>query len=80
MQRRRTVPFGEGESIQILSAEDLVVFKVIFNRDKDWSDVEEMLYALAGDLEADYVLTWLRRILDAGDPRLERFEQLLRAP
>ncbi len=35
MQRRRTVPFGEGESIQILSAEDLIVFKVIFNRDRD---------------------------------------------
>ncbi len=80
MGRCRTVPFGEGETIQILSAEDLIVFKVIFNRDKDWSDVEEMLYALAGDLDADYGLTWQRRILDAGDPRLARFEKLLRSP
>ena len=49
MQRRRTLPFGEGETLQILSAEDLIVFRVIFNCDKDWSDIEEMLCALAGD-------------------------------
>ncbi len=38
------------------------------------------LYALAGDLDADYVLTWQQRILDVGDARLEHFTKLLRAP
>src|SRR5690606_36278438 len=32
MERRRVYPFGRGETIYVLSAEDLVVFKAIFDR------------------------------------------------
>ena len=39
---RRTVPFADG-SIPILSAEHLVVCKAVFNRSKDWVDIESML-------------------------------------
>jgi hypothetical protein len=79
MERRRSVPFGEGDAITILSAEDLAVFKVIFDRDKDWDDLRELLYAQAADFDADTALDWLRRIL--GDaPRIARFEALLGAP
>lgn len=75
-ERRRAVPFGDVD-IEILSAEDLIIFKVIFDRPKDWDDVAEVLYALAGDFDASYALNWLRRILDADDARLARFEQAL---
>ena len=79
-ERARLVPFGEGVTLPILSAEDLAVFKVIFDRAKDWTDLAEMLYALGADFDGGYATEWLRRILDAGDARHGRIEALLRRP
>lgn len=78
-ERTRQVPFGAGDSIPVLSAEDLALFKALFDRDKDWRDIEEMLFALAGDFDAAYARGWLRRILAPDDERLARFEALLAA-
>jgi hypothetical protein len=80
LERTRTVPFGEDASIPILSAEDLAIFKVIFDRPKDWSDLAEMLFAQGPDFDAAYALDWLRRILAADDARLARFDELVRNP
>jgi hypothetical protein len=76
----RTVPFGASDSIPILDAEDLVIFKVLFDRPKDWSDIAEVLYARGPEFDASYTLEWLRRILARRDARLERIEKLLRSP
>jgi len=76
--RKQSVPFGEQASIDILSAEDLAIFKILFDRAKDWSDLEEMLYALGGDFDADYVRSWLDRIVEPDDSRRSRFQELLR--
>ena len=80
MEHRRKVPFGTGDSIEVLSAEDLAVFKVIFDRPKDWDDLRELLYAQGTDFDADAALAWLRRMLSEDDARVARFEDLLRAP
>ena len=40
--RARQVDFL-GTRIAVLSAEDLVVFKVLFDRRKDWADIEQVL-------------------------------------
>lgn len=80
LARVRTVPFGEGERIPILSAEDLVLFKILFDRPKDWTDVAEVIYARGHEFDASYALGWLRRIVSARDTRLARFERLLREP
>lgn len=77
LERRRSVPFGEGDAIWILSAEDLAIFKVIFDREKDWTDLDEMLFALGAAFDADYALAWLGRILDDDDARLLRFRKAL---
>jgi hypothetical protein len=76
LARRRSVPFGGDDAIWILSAEDLAVFKVIFDRPKDWTDLEEMIFALGPDFDAEDVLAWLGRILEDDDPRLARFRSL----
>lgn len=76
--RALRVPFGAGASIPILSAEDLAIFKVLFDRAKDWRDLAELLFALGPDFDAGYALDWLRRILAAKDARLARFEAMLR--
>lgn len=79
LSRIRTVPFGGRDTLPILSAEDLVIFKVLFDRPKDWSDVAEVLYACGPKFDSGYALDWLRRILESRDTRLARIEKLLRA-
>ncbi|MCU1387131.1 MAG: hypothetical protein JWL72_469 [Ilumatobacteraceae bacterium] len=48
--RCRTVPF-EGRRIKVLAAEDLAVFKALFDRTKDWADIEAMSDSKAIDLD-----------------------------
>ena len=79
MRRRRNVPFGDDASLEVLSAEDLAVFKVLFDRAKDWTDLGEILFAQGPRFDADYALRWLRRILAPDDERLARFAALLEA-
>jgi hypothetical protein len=76
-QRVRNVPFGAGVTLPILSAEDLVVFKAIFDRAKDWTDIAELLYAQGAGFDAAYALGWLRAILAADDARLARLVGML---
>ena len=70
----RTVPFGV-DAIAILAPEHLVVCKAVFDRPKDWLDVEQVLVC-AQDLDVAEIDGWLERIAGADDPRRERFTQL----
>lgn len=74
--RRCVVPFGD-DAIHVLCAEDLVVFKAIFDREKDWRDIDELVFAMADALDASYVRDWAGRILGADDPRARRLEKAL---
>jgi len=47
--RCRAVPF-EGHRIKVLAAEDLAVFKALFDRTRDWADIEAMVESNAIDL------------------------------
>ena len=71
----RAVPFAEGE-IPILAAEHLVVCKAVFNRAKDWVDIDAML-ALGQALDTAEVLRWVGRIAGDEDPRYERIAAVL---
>jgi hypothetical protein len=72
---RRTVPFADA-SIPILSPEHLVVCKVIFDRPRDWVDIDAMLTADVV-LDAAEVLRWVGRIASDDDPRYERIAAVL---
>lgn len=48
--RCRVVPFVGG-TIRVLCPEDLAVFKVLFDRPKDWVDIATMMEARSLDLE-----------------------------
>jgi hypothetical protein len=76
MQRRRRVDFY-GDSIHVLSAEDLMVYKATFNRAKDWRDIAAMIFASPEPLDFGYVRNWLTRIDDAERLRLTRLEELI---
>ncbi len=77
LERRQRVPFGGGDSIHVLAAEDLLIFKVLFDRDKDWRDIEELVYAMADELDAAYARDWLERIVGEQDPRYQRLRGVL---
>ncbi len=70
----RNEPFGQTK-IPILAPEHLLVCKAIFNRSKDWLDIEQMLVCV-DDLDLVEVCTWLDRIVGADDPRRERLNRV----
>lgn len=78
MERRRAYPFGPGETIHVLAAEDLVVFKAIFAREKDWRDIAELAFAAEDDLDVEWITTWLDRIVGRDDERFRRCAEILR--
>lgn len=69
----RTVPFADGE-IPVLRAVELAVFKIMFDRLRDWADVEAMLSA--GTLDVDAVRATLATMLPPDDHRFTRLDEL----
>jgi hypothetical protein len=67
---RRMVPFADG-SIPILAPEHLIVCKAVFNRPKDWVDIDAVL-ADETPIDATEVLRWVGRIAGDDDPRYSR--------
>ena len=71
--RIRVVPFGADE-IPILSCTDLAVFKVVFNRSRDWADLEAMIEA--NSVDRDDALGWLSETLGEDAGPVQRFAAL----
>ena len=70
---RRRVPF-QGVEIPVLGPVELAVFKVMFDRTRDWADLEAM--AEMGSLDLDAVRATLLTMLAEDDPRFARLEAL----
>src|SRR5262249_34303531 len=73
-RRRRQLRYRSGEPLWFLSAEDLCVLKLFYNRPKDIADLERMFMLLTLDLS--YVRTWLAKMVPEGDQRLEQLDKL----
>jgi len=71
-ERCRTVPF-EGRRIRVLAAEDLAVFKALFDRTRDWADIEAMVESDAVDVQL--AAERLAALL-GDDPRVARLRTL----
>lgn len=71
--RCRWEEFG-GHRLPFLSCSDLAVFKVFFDRTRDWADLEAMVEV--GALDLDRVLGVLVRLLGADDRRVDRLRTL----
>lgn len=77
-QRAVTVEFA-GTAVPILSATDLTIFKALFDRTKDWADVEEMLRPAApGRPDLDEARHWLHLLVGPDDARLVRLDEAVR--
>jgi hypothetical protein len=75
-RNRRTVPF-EGVRIPVLGPVELAVFKAMFDRTRDWADIEAM--AARGTLDFESARAALGRMLPRDDARFERLAQVERA-
>jgi hypothetical protein len=72
---RDEVPFGD-ETIPILAVNHLVVCKVVFNRPKDWVDIDAIVDA-GTRIDTAEVLRWVARIAGDEDPRYNRIAAVL---
>lgn len=68
----RTVPF-EGTEIPVLGPVELAVFKAMFDRTKDWADIEAIL--AAGSATREQIAAALRPMLPADDARWARLRR-----
>lgn len=71
-RHRRIVPFA-GVEIPVLGPEELVVFKAVFDRTKDWADIEAVVAARTVDLAT--VRRLLVELLGPEDQRLQRLDE-----
>ena len=69
------VPFAD-TTIRVLSAEHLAVCKAVFDRPKDWVDIEAMVQ-LGTRLDVAEVLRWVGRVAGDTDSRYDRVAALL---
>lgn len=77
-RRVRREPFPGGE-INVLSPEDLLVCKMLFDRPKDWVDVDAVAAALGARLDRSYVESALALFVEPADARFARWRASLRA-
>jgi hypothetical protein len=68
----REVPF-EGRTIPVVDCTGLAVFKAIFDRPRDWVDIEAMIEARSFDV--DEATRWIREMVGE-DARIEKLARL----
>ncbi len=73
-RRRRLVPFA-GIELPVLGCTDLVLFKALFDRSKDWADIEAVIAART--LDVVEVRAALVALLGVDDGRVARFDRLV---
>jgi hypothetical protein len=64
----------EDVRVPVCTAEDLVIYKAISERAKDWLDIEGILLRQGTKLDQDYIIGWLEQFAQA----LERLEIVTR--
>jgi predicted nucleotidyltransferase len=65
----------EARPIQALSAEDLILLKLLFFRGKDKTDIERMVQLEGPRLDRDYVRRWLVEMMGEDDERVRVWDR-----
>jgi hypothetical protein len=71
----RRVPFAE-TTIPILSPEHLAVCKAMFDRPKDWLDIEQIL-VVTDRLDLPEIEAWLESMVGDANPRMTRLREIV---
>jgi len=75
-KQARRVPFG-GITVTILAPEHLAVCKAMFDRPKDWLDIEQILVA-TDPLDLPEIEAWLEAMVGDSNPRLARLREIVK--
>ena len=67
-----------GRPIRVLSAEDITVFKMLFFRAKDLTDVARLVAFQGENLDVGYVRNWLVETVGADDERVARWDEMMK--
>lgn len=73
-QATRRVPFA-GSTVPVLGPEHLAVCKAMFDRPKDWLDIEQMLIA-TDELDIAEIERWLTKMVGKQDHRLQHLAEI----
>ena len=65
-----------GRPVRVLSAEDLVLFKLLFFRPKDILDVERLLRFRGSDFDRGYVDHWIVQMMGEDDERTREWVRI----
>ncbi|MDZ4827942.1 MAG: nucleotidyl transferase AbiEii/AbiGii toxin family protein [Actinomycetota bacterium] len=71
----RRVSFAD-TTIPVLAPDHLAVCKAVFDRPKDWVDIDAMLET-GTELDAVEIIRWVQRIVGDDDPRYEKIVRRL---
>lgn len=71
---RRMVRFADRE-IPVLAPAHLVLFKALFDREKDWVDIRAVVEA--GETDLGPALRWVGQLVGEDDPRTQRLRAVL---
>ena len=69
----RQVPFDD-RMIPVLDCTSLAIFKALFDRTRDWADIEAMVEA--GQIDIGEAVAWVREIAGAEAPEAHRLAAL----
>lgn len=75
--RRRVRTRVANRDTWVLSAETLAVFKMLFFRPKDLTDVGRLLQIQRGRLDLEFVRRWLVDMLGPDDERIETWDRIV---
>jgi predicted nucleotidyltransferase len=75
LQRAMPVRLGQRE-VSVTTAEDIVVLKMAFHREKDLTDIRGILWNQKGKLDLAYIRDWARKMIS--DEDCEELERLIR--
>jgi len=70
----------DGQQVYVWSAEVLAVFKMMFFREKDLTDLRRILAVQAETLDRDWVRGQLLDMYGRRDPRLSRWDEIAAGP
>lgn len=73
--RAITVPMLDAQ-VRILTATDLVVFKALYDRGKDWVDIQYVVDYDPPSFRQSEAVDWVGRIVGFDDPRTRRLAKL----
>lgn len=75
-RNRKVIRILEGRDARVLTAEDLSTFKALFNRPKDWVDIERMLANQGAKFDRAYVRDWVVKCMGEGDERVRKWDDM----